>query len=258
MKKINIETAKLSYKLEEAYKTIRTNIQFSGEDKRVIVFTSCTPDEGKSSVSMNLAIEMANAGKKTVIVDADLRKSVMLERLNIDEKVFGLTHLLSQQKSIADVVYMTNVPNLSMIFSGPVPPNPSELLGNTVFQKMVKTLRGVYDYVLIDCAPLGSVIDAAVVARECDGAVLVVEAGVISYKFVDEVKEQLERSGVPILGVILNKVDVSRNGYYSKYYGRYSKYGKYGKYSKYGKYGDAYGGYVSADNSELDDSFKMQ
>ncbi len=230
MKTVKINPMERSYKIEEAYKTIRTNLGFAGEDKRVIVVTSCTPDEGKTSVAVNLAIELANANKKTVILDADLRKSVMLNMLRVEEKVLGLTHLLSQQKAISDVTYSTDLHNLSVIFSGPVPPNPSELLGNMIFKKTIKTLRGVFDYVIVDSPPLGSVIDSAVIAKECDGAIMVVESGVISYKFTQEVKEQLERSGCPILGVVLNKVDMNRRGYYSKYYsGYYKKYGPYYK-----------------------------
>ena len=124
-----------------------------------------------------------------------------------------------------------------VVFSGIVPPNPSELLGNNSFDALVKALRDTYDYVIIDTPPLGSVTDAAIVAQKCDGAVMVVAANSISYKFVQRQLEQLRKTKCKILGSVLNKVDLQGDGYYGKYYGSY-----YGKY--YGKY---YGNYGSGD-----------
>ena len=132
------------------------------------------------------------------------------------------------------MVCKTNVSNLYVTFSGPVPPNPSELLGGERFLAILTALRSSFDYVIIDTPPLGSVIDAAVAAKSCDGTVLVVENNAVSYRFVQSVKEQLDKAGSRILGVVLNKVDMDGRGYYG-HYGRY--YGKYyGKY--YGRYGD--------------------
>ena len=118
-----------------------------------------------------------------------------------------------------------------MVLTGPVPPNPSELLSGRLFQEMLATCREDFDYIIIDTPPLGSVIDSAIVARECDGVAIVISADTISYKFVQKVKSQLETSGCKILGVILNKVKRrgSSYGYYGRYYGKY-----YGKY--YGEY----------------------
>ncbi len=228
MAMINISISKmlkLDYRTSEAYKTLRTNIEFCGKDVKVIALTSCTPGEGKSSVSVQLAASLAEAGKKVMFIDADLRKSVLLGRLRIHQNVKGLVHLLSGQGQLADVICMTDIPNLHMIFAGPVPPNPAELLGSKYFKKLLSSLREVYDYIIIDTPPLGSVIDSAVIAQECDGAALVLSANAISYKFAQDVKEQLEKSNCKILGVILNKVDMSGNSYYGKYYGKY--YGQY-------------------------------
>lgn len=227
MVNVDIRTPKLDYSATEAYKSLRTNLQFCGEDKKVIAITSCTPNEGKTSVAMNLAISLADAGKKVLLIDADLRKSVLVGRTKVRGMSKGLTHYLSRQASLIDVICSTNVPNFHMIFAGPVPPNPAELLGGKLFKEMIKSLRKIYDYILIDTPPLDSVIDSVVVAEECDGSVLVIESGVISYRFAQEVKGQLEKSNCPILGVILNKVDMSKQGYYGKYYGKY--YGEYGE-----------------------------
>ena len=227
---INIERSeKPDFRLDEAYKNLRTNISFCGDDVKVIAITSCTPNEGKSSVSFNLAISMAEAGKRVLFIDADLRKSVLLGRYKVNKAVKGLSHFLSGQEKIEDVACMTNIENLHVVFSGPVPPNPAELLSNKKFKLLLAELRKVYDYVIIDTPPLGSVIDAAVIAEQCDGAVMVIQANTISYKFAQKIKQQLEKSNCKILGVVLNKVDMKKNSYYGKYYGK-----AYGEY--YGNY----------------------
>ena len=218
---VEIKTKKLDDSAAESFKSLRTNLQFCGEDKKVIAVTSCTPNEGKSSVTMNLAVSLAEAGKKVLLVDGDLRKSVLVGRTKVKGMSKGLTHYLSKQASLIDVICSTNVPNFHMIFAGPVPPNPAELLGGKLFKEMISSLRKIYDYILIDTPPLGSVIDSVVIAEECDGSVLLIESGVISYRFAQEVKEQLAKSNCPILGVILNKVDMFKQGYYGKYYGKY-------------------------------------
>lgn len=227
MVSVEIKNQKLDYSAEESYKSLRTNLQFCGEDKKVIAITSCTPNEGKSSVTLNLAISLADAGKKVLLVDADLRKSVLLGRIRVTESVKGLTHFLSRQAQLIDVICNTSVPNLNIIFAGPVPPNPAELLGGKYFKELLKSARKVYDYILVDTPPLGSVIDSAIIAEECDGSMMVIESGVISYRFAQEVKEQLAKSNCPILGVVLNKVDMAKQGY-----GKYSKYGKYVNYGQ--------------------------
>lgn len=225
MKQATIKTQNHGYQVSEAYKLLRANLQFCGEDKKVIAVTSCTPNEGKSSVSLQLAISLAESGKNTLLIDADLRKSVLMGRVGSgQEEIRGLTHFLSGQNTLQDILYRTNVKNFHLIYSGPFPPNPAELLGGKAFEKLLTALRDVYDYVIIDTPPLGSVIDSAVVAEYCDGAVMVIESGVISYRFAQEVKSQLEKSNCPVLGAVLNKVDMQKQ----------TKYGKYGQY--YGKY----------------------
>ena len=236
MRNIEIKVPELDYSTSEAYKTLRTNLKFSGTDKKVIAVTSCMENEGKSTVIMNLGIALAEAGEKVVMVDCDLRKSVLLGRTKVGEEVLGLTHFLSRQAVLNDIVNVTNVNNFHMIYAGPTPPNPVELLGSSHFANMITALKKAYDYVLIDCPPLGMVIDAAVISQQCDGVMLVIESGYDSYRFVRSIQEQLEKAKCPILGVVLNKVDISKSGYYGHYYGKYGKYGKYGSY--YGDYGN--------------------
>lgn len=222
------------YRIREAFKSLRTNIEFCGGEVSVIAVTSCTPNEGKSSIAMEMAKAFAEAGNRTMLIDADMRKSVLVGRYRAGAVKLGLTHCLIGRAEYPDVICQTNIENLFVTFSGPVPPNPSELLGSERFVAILKTLRNSFDYVIVDTPPLGSVIDAAVAAKNCDGTVLVVENNAVSYRFVQRVKEQLDKTGSRILGVVLNKVDMNGKGYYGhygKYYGRY-----YGKY--YGKYGD--------------------
>lgn len=228
MNQVVVKQEKSGYQIVEAYKSLRTNLQFCGEDKKVIAITSCTPNEGKSSVSMQLGISLAEIGKQVILIDADLRKSVLLGRTKTEKSVRGLAHFLSGQASLEDVICATNIKNFYMIYSGPFPPNPAELLGGKNFRSLLNALRKVYDYVIVDTPPLGSVIDSAIVAEICDGSIMVIESGVISYRFAQEVKSQLERSNCPLLGVVLNKVDMQKQAY--------GKYGKYGQY-KYGDYG---------------------
>lgn len=233
MLNINIDKLKkIDNSTNEAYKRLRTNIQFCGSDVKVIALTSTVPNEGKSSVSFNLAASMAESGKKVIFLDADLRKSVLVGRYKINKAVKGLTHYLSGVNPFDEVVYSTNVDNLHVVFSGPVPPNPAELLGNKYFKSLITQLRRTYDYVIIDTPPIGSVIDAAVVAEECDGIVLVIASGEISYKAVQTTKKQMEKTNCRILGAVLNKVPMGKGGYYGKYYGKY--YGSYGGYGDYG------------------------
>ncbi|MBR3538702.1 MAG: CpsD/CapB family tyrosine-protein kinase, partial [Eubacterium sp.] len=219
----------LDFKTNEAYKRVRTNITFSGEDIRVVAVTSSIPNEGKSEVSFRLAQAFAEDGKKVLYIDADIRKSVTVARYGVDRETKGLSHYLSgQTKNLEDVIYETNIDNFSMIFTGAKAPNPAELLGRPKFAKMLETLKEQYDFIILDCPPLGSVIDAVLVAKNCDGTILVVEADNVSYKMVQNVKKQLDQSDCKILGVVLNKVQSGGKGYYGYYKGYYGYYDDYG------------------------------
>ena len=213
MNKIKFETRKeLDYRTNEAYKALRTNIAFCGDNVKVIDFTSCTPNEGKSSVTFNLSVSLAEAGKKVIMIDADMRKSVLVGRYKVGSVEKGLAHYLTGQNTFDEVCMETDIEGMDIIFSGNYVPNPAELLGSENFETLMKFCREKYDYVIVDTPPLGSVI--------------VIEADAINYHFVQDVKKQLDKSGVRILGTVLNKVPV-KTGKYG--YGNYG-YGNYGEY----------------------------
>ncbi|MCM1159744.1 MAG: polysaccharide biosynthesis tyrosine autokinase [Roseburia sp.] len=224
---------KQDYGRKEAFNSLRTNLQFCGDDIQIILLTSCTPNEGKSTMGIQLAHSMGEAGKKVLLVDADLRKSVLVGRhgMRSQKEIRGLSHYLSGQEKMEEVIYVTNLDNVELIVAGPVVPNPTELLGNRYFEKLLEYGREHYDTVIIDSPPLGSVIDTAVIAPKCDGAILVIESGAISYRFVQEVKKQLEVTGCRILGAVLNKVELDKGAYKGYYKGYYRGYYK-GYYQK--------------------------
>ena len=216
--------------LEEYYNTIRTNIQFSGRNLKVITLTSAQSGEGKSTTSVNLAISFAKAGFRTLLIDADTRNSVMSGSFKSNERYQGLTSFLSGNAELSDVICDTTVDNLMVIPAGQVPPNPTSLIQNDNFKSMIETVRGLYDYVIIDTPPLGLVIDAAILAHHSDASLLVVKAGADKRRTITKLKEQLEQSGSVFLGVILNKYDIHLDKY-----GSYGSYGGYGSYGNYGK-----------------------
>ncbi len=216
-KVIMTDVRKKDYLYEEAIKTLRTNIQFTGKNVKTILFTSCFPNEGKSDVAFQLGQEIGNMGKRVLLLDADIRRSAYVNRYKIKQKVNGLSQYLSGQLAKEFLIYQTNYLNLDIIFAGPMAPNPSELLEEPSFAELLKELKNVYDYIILDTPPLGSVTDAAIVAKESDGAVMVIESERVSYKMAQKVKEQLEKTGCKILGAVLNKVNIEKNKYYGKY-----------------------------------------
>ncbi|MCO4667503.1 capsular polysaccharide biosynthesis protein CpsD [Streptococcus infantarius subsp. infantarius] len=222
--------AQMVKSMEEYYNSIRTNIQFSGRDLKVITLTSAQSGEGKSITSVNLAISFARAGFRTLLIDADTRNSVMSGTFKSNERYQGLTSFLSGNAELSDVICDTTVDNLMIIPAGQVPPNPTSLIQNDNFKSMIETVRGLYDYVIIDTPPLGLVIDAAILAHHSDASLLVVKAGADKRRTVTKLKEQLEQSGSVFLGVILNKYDIHLDKY-----GSYGSYGGYGSYGNYGK-----------------------
>ena len=211
------------YGFDEAIKTLRTNVQFCGTGVRVVMLTSSVPDEGKSDLSFSLTVSMAQIGKKVLFIDADIRKSVFHARYRPDIEMVGLSQYLSGQNEMDEIIYKTNYENLSIIIAGPYSPNASELLEESLFTGLLTFARQVFDYVFIDTPPMAALIDGAIIARRCDGAILVIESGAVSYKLVQRVKGQLEKSGCRILGTVLNKDKNSQKGYYSNY----KKYKKY-------------------------------
>lgn len=205
---------------EEYYNSIRTNIQFSGRDLKVITLTSVQAGEGKSTTSANIAISFAKAGFKTLLIDADIRNSVMSGTFKADRKFEGLSNYLSGNAELSNVISNTDIVNLMLIPAGQFPPNPTALLQNSYFNFMIDTVKESFDYVIIDTPPIGHVIDSAIISQKADANILVTEAGAIKRRFIQKAKEQMEQSGALFLGVILNKVEDTHGGY-----GSYTSYG---------------------------------
>ena len=227
MQVARLRREELPYEINEELKLLRTNILFCGTDKRIILVTSAFSGEGKSTVVLNLCRSLAELGKSVILIDADMRKSVLKTKVSKEVPALGLSHFLSGQCKFADIPCSTNINNLSVIFSGIVPPNPSELLSTNNMKKLVAYCGDHYDYVIVDCPPIGLVVDAAVVAPFCDGSLILIEAGEVKYRIAQEVVAKMRATECPILGVVLNKVDYrGGNGYgYGSYYGK--KYKNY-------------------------------
>ncbi len=225
-----------SYAMKESLRALKTNIQFCGDDVKTILITSAIPNEGKSTVAMDLARSLTESGKRVLLIDTDMRKSVFVGRLRASTsdgtEILGLSHYLSGQKKLEEVLYGTDIPRLFMIFAGPAVPNPTEILEKKYFEDLLEFGKGHFHYIILDCAPVGAAIDAAVVAKHCDGAIVVIAQNMASGRMIAGVKKQLEASGVRILGAVLNKVKMKKGGYDGSYYGGY-----YGGY-----YGSYYGG----------------
>ena len=214
------------FQASEAMKTLRTNLMFSGADVKAVALTSFSAAEGKSTISFQLAASLAQAGKRVLLMDADLRKSTLVSRLRVRGKVEGLSHFLSGMANANELLNETDVPGLYIMFAGARVPNAAELLGQASFGKLIHALRDAFDYVIVDAAPLGQVIDCAVMSPALDGVLMVVDTTNNSYKLERRMKRQLEKAGGKILGVVLNRVDFTdKNGYYGKAYGYGYGYG---------------------------------
>ena len=216
----NIDETEKGFLYEESMRMLRTNLQFSGGNLRVILFTSSIQDEGKSETSFQLAMSFAKLDKKVLYVDADMRKSVFTARYQIKEDVQGLSQYLSGQNT-EDIVYKTNIKNMDVVFAGPYAPNPAELLYENKLDEFIKKQRLQYDYIIIDAPPLANIVDAAVIGRCVDGAVIVVKSATVSQRMVKRVKDQLEKVNCKIIGAVLNGVEMKKNSYHYKYYGDY-------------------------------------
>ena len=222
MKELQIQlVTAMTGRAREKYRMLRTNIEFCGIENKTIVFTSCTPEDGKSTISYQLARTMAEADKKTLLIDADMRRSNLLERLSIRENLIGLSHMLVGQNELRESIYSTNIPNFYLMPTGIFPTNPAELLGKKRFIKMLEVVREKFDYVLIDAPPIGSVIDAAVIANHCDGVVVVVTANKNSRREERLAIEQMRMANPNILGVVLNRVEMGKGIFANKYQDAY-------------------------------------
>lgn len=209
--------------VEEALRTIRSNIQFCSADKAVktLCLTSCIPNEGKSMTSMNLAVSIAGADKRVLYIDADMRKPRFYKNVNVKLNT-GLSNYLSGLADVNEIISKTNIKNLDLILCGPKPPNPAELIGGKRFSELLEKQKGQYDYIIVDTPPLGSMIDAAIVASKTDGTIILIEYKAIEIEKAKKVKEQLEKANAHIIGVILNKIPKKemKDYYHYNYYYR--------------------------------------
>ena len=231
----------LDYAGSEAFNTLSTNLSFAGENIKKIMITSCHASEGKSYLSINLARALAQRGKRVALVDADLRRSMINStygvRFEHDKSGgSGLSHFLAGMVGMDEVVYQTDITNMLMVPVGREVPNPLALLSGRHFEELLDTLAKMVDYVIVDAPPVGVVIDAAEIAKVCDGTMIAVHYNDVRRQELLDVKQQLEQSGCPILGTVLNQVDydnyLGRKYYYKSYY-KCSRYKKYGYYNKY-------------------------
>ena len=211
--------------ISEAYRTLRTSIQFSSPDRPLhsILITSAGPQEGKSTTAANLAIVMAQMGSKTLLVDTDLRRPTQHTLFELEREP-GLTEVLTGYRELEDVFRETSVPNLTLLTCGVLPPNPAELLGSERMRALIKELRDQFEMIVFDSPPNIVVTDASLLAAELDGVMLVIWAGRTNRDMALRGKTQLEKVGTPILGGILNNVNIEhrygsyRYPYYYYYY----------------------------------------
>lgn len=227
----------MDYSGSEAINTICSNLTFIGRDMRKLVLTSCESGDGKSYLSIQIAYNLAQRGKKVVLLDCDLRKSNLVNRygITVEGEMTGLVHYLAGHNSLDDVLYSTNIVNLHLIPIGRDIANPIPLLLSPAFPELLDRLGKTYDMVIVDAPPVGAVIDAAEIARNCDGIILVAKHNRTHRRELLEAKLQMQQTGTPILGCVLNEVSfdsISAKKYYHKYY--YSHNGRYYRKKDYG------------------------
>lgn len=210
----------------EAYRTLRTNIQFAGLDQpcRCIVVTSATAGEGKTTSVANFGVVAAQSGSRVCLVDSDLRRPSLHRVFGLDS-ARGLTTALVEGSSLADVARPTRVANLWLVASGPLPPNPAELVGSKRMRELLEGATATFDLVVCDSPPVIAVADGVALAAQCDGVILAVRVGTVSHEVIRRAAEQIEAVKGKILGVLLNDVDLQRDGYHYTYYRYYQAYG---------------------------------
>lgn len=207
--------------VSEQYRTVRTNIQFSAVDKelRSILVTSSGPGEGKSTTVSNLAVVFASQGKKVLLVDADLRKPTVHYTFDVSN-MNGLTNVLTKSSSIENAVSHTNEPNLYVLASGPIPPNPAELLGSKAMEEFIHDAYKLYDVILFDTPPILAVADAQILSNHVDGTILVVYSGETEMEAAAKAKELLQAAKAKLLGAVLNHKKLQDSQYYYYYGGK--------------------------------------
>lgn len=205
--------------IAEAYRTLRTNIQFTNIDKTMksIVITSPNPLEGKSTVAVNLAVTIANNDNKVLLIDCDLRKPRVHKFFELKNRA-GLTTVLAKNRDYKANIQSTGIKKLDLLASGPIPPNPAELLGSKKVKVLLEELKEDYDIVILDSPPVGLVTDAAILSTLADGVILVCAVEETIIEEAKEAKSLLDKVKANILGVVMNKIPLSKGSYYKYYY----------------------------------------
>ncbi|WP_204206203.1 polysaccharide biosynthesis tyrosine autokinase [Mammaliicoccus sciuri] len=208
--------------ISEKFRGIRTNILFSTADNDVqsIVFTSEKPGAGKSTVSANVAVTYAQAGYKTLLIDGDMRKPTQHYIFNTDN-IDGFSNLIINKTDYNKAIHKTDIVNLDLLTSGPIPPNPSELIGSEKSLEVFEYLRSEYDFIIIDTPPVNTVTDAQLFAEIAKYVVYVVDVQKNDRNVVKKGKELIEKAGAKILGVVLNKAPEDKSSSYYYYYGKH-------------------------------------
>lgn len=222
----------VAFRVAEAYKMIRTNLLFTlaNANSKVVVFSSAEPSAGKSTLGSNLAIVMAQTGAKVLLIDADMRKPVQHRNFRVS-KTLGLSKILGNLNTWEECIHRDVAPNLDLMPSGSVPPNPSELLGSERMKKLLAQAEEHYDYVFIDSPPLGVVADALVIAPQSAGVVLVARQKQTTYDELDECIEAIKQINATMLGVVVTDVRTEGSNYMrydnKRYYRSYNyEYGR--------------------------------
>ena len=208
--------------ISEAFRTLRTNVQFMGVDSQIkrIMFTSAGPKEGKTTMVANLAVSMAQAGKSVLVIDADLRNPTQHKLFGLNNSE-GLSVALLEDQDYQIYIRETVVSGLMVLTGGPMPPNPAELVGSERMKHLIEEASEKFDIVLIDTPPIIAVTDAAIIAQAVDGVILVLASGEVNKDYAQRAKELLDKVGAKIFGAVLNKVDLKNSEYYyyNYYYG---------------------------------------
>jgi capsular exopolysaccharide synthesis family protein len=205
----------------EAFRSLRTSVLLSNAERppRTILFTSSSPGEGKTTTAVNMALSLAQTGARVIVVDGDLRKPGLHKMFGMKNQP-GLSTYLTRAIDLPTVVDHNRFENLSVIPSGPIPPNPSELLSSSKMREAVKLLSQQYDFVVIDSPPI-STPDALILSTLVDGVIMVIRCGQTPRDLVHRAKQSLDDVNAKIFGVVLNRVDVNQDGYYYYYYRYY-------------------------------------
>ncbi|USG67129.1 CpsD/CapB family tyrosine-protein kinase [Brevibacillus ruminantium] len=201
--------------IAEAYRTLRTNLQFAGfeQDLKSLLITSADPGEGKTTTVTNLAVVMAQTGKRVLVIDADLRRPALHFRFPVTN-LRGLSEVLSGERPFAEVIQRVDQENIHVMTSGTLPPNPSELLHTGQMRELLLSVRTHYDVILLDAPPILPVTDAQILARHADGVLLVVRSGKVLVNHVKKAQGLLQHAGANLVGTLLNHKRMTTKSYY--------------------------------------------